>query len=126
MLPATTISSHNRKDAYLLHRDNVTYDTSEWSNSDFGVKTTTPGATLSCTFTGDEIAVYTSISSTAGVIEFKIDDGEWIEKSLCGPTVSERVPLISGLDYTEHTLQIRCSENLVDGHTVNIRGILVN
>ncbi len=126
VLPERTMSAHDRKDAYMVLRDDLTYDASVWTKSEFGVKSTAPGATLSFSFTGDEVAVYTSVSKTAGVIEFRIDGGEWIEKSLCGPVVSERVPLISGLDYEEHTCEIKVSESLTSGHTVNLRAILIN
>ncbi len=125
-LPEKTVSAHDRKDAYMVLRDDLTYDASVWSNSEFGVKTTTPGATLSFSFTGDEVAVYTSVNKTAGEVEFRVDGGEWVRKSLCGPVVSERVPLISGLEYTTHTFEIRVPEDLTSGHTVNFRGILIN
>ena len=126
VLPENTMSAHNRVDAYLLDREDITYNTAEWTNKEFGLSSTTPGATLSFSFTGDEVAVYTSVKKTAGEVEFRVDGGEWSRKSLCGPVVSERVPLISGLDYGTHTFEIRVPEDLASGHTVNLRAILIN
>ncbi len=126
VLPEKTVSAHDRKDAYMVLRDDLTYDASVWTKSEFGVKTTTPGATLSFSFTGDEVAVYTSVNKTAGEVEFRVDGGEWVRKSLCGPVVSEKVPLVSGLDYETHTFELRVPEDLTSGHTVNLRGILIN
>ncbi len=125
VLPEKTKSAHVRLDSYLVPKEDITLD-SNWTASGLCGKTTTPGALLSCKFTGDEVAVYTYIRGTAGAIDFRIDGGEWIHKSLSGSAGNDRIPLISGLEYGEHTLEIKCWDKLIKGHTVDIKCIMIN
>lgn len=124
LLPEKMKSAHDRTDSYLIYARDTQYD-SNWTIRDT-IKTNIPGAYLSCQFTGDEISVYASLSSKAGVIDYRIDGGEWIEKSLRGPVIKEKVQLQAGLEYGEHTLEIRCSEKTLSTDTINLFAIFVN
>ena len=124
LLPEKMKSAHDRTDSYLIYARETELG-SDWTVSGT-IKTNTPGASLSCKFTGDEVGVYAALSSKAGVIEYRIDGGEWVEKSLRGPVIKEKVTLETGLEYREHTLEIRCSEKTLETDTVNLFAILVN
>lgn len=124
LLPEKMKSAHDRTDSYLIYARDTEYS-SDWTESGT-IKTNTPGASLNCKFVGDEISIYASLSSKAGIIEYRIDGGDWIEKSLRAPVIKEKVMLESGLEYGEHTLEIRCSEKTLSTETINIFAILVN
>ncbi len=124
LLPEKMKSAHDRTDSYLIYARDTEYS-SDWTESGT-IKTNTPGASLNCKFVGDEISIYASLSSKAGIIEYRIDGGDWIEKSLRAPVIKEKVMLESGLEYGEHTLEIRCSEKTLYTETINIFAILVN
>ena len=124
ILPEKMHSAHDRTDSYLIYPKDIEYS-SDWTGSGT-IKTNIPGASLSCKFSGDEISVYASLSSKGGEIEYRIDGGEWKEKSLRGPVIKEKVQLEANLEYGEHTLEIRCSEKTLPTDTVHIFAILVN
>lgn len=123
-LPEKLMSNHDRSDCYYILAMNTKYDNT-WAGTSI-MKSSTRGGTLSCKFTGDEVAVFAGLSTTSGIIEYRIDGGEWMEKSLYAANIRERICLAEGLENTEHTLEIRVSDKIKDGDTVAIYAVLVN
>ena len=125
VLPEKTKSEHVRLDAYRVPTTAITFSEG-WTISEFGCKSTTPGATLSFKFTGDEVGVYTYIGGEAGSVYYRMDGGSWTKKSLTGTAGNDRIPLGIKVEYGEHTFEIKVSDTLPKTHTVDIKAILIN
>ena len=123
-LPEKLLSAHDRSDCYYILAKDTEYDGS-WSGTSI-MSSKTPGGTMSCKFTGDEVAVFAGISTKSVIIDYRIDGGEWQEQAFYGANVRERVLLASGLEPTEHTLEIRVSEKIKTEDTVQIYAVLIN
>lgn len=123
-LPERMLSAHDRTDCYYILAKDTNHDSS-WTGGSV-MSSTTPGGYLSCEFTGNEVAIFAGLSTKSGIIEYRIDGGEWTEQSLYAANIRERIRLAEGLEDTKHLLEIRVSDKIKAEDTVSIYAVLVN
>jgi len=95
---------------------------------------TEPGASLSFTFKGRAVGVWVAAGPDAGVIEHRLDGGEWSAQDLFtrwsgGLHLPWVYVLAPELDQREHTLELRISERKnprSKGHACRIAHFVVN
>ena len=94
----------------------------------------TPGRILKIKFTGDAVGIAVAAGPDAGMIEYRIDKGQWKNQNLFTQWSSHlHLPwyytLASGLDNKRHTLEIRVSQEKDErssGNACRIRYVYVN
>jgi sialidase-1 len=94
----------------------------------------TPGTVLSTKFRGKAIGIAVAAGQDAGIIEYRIDKGEWQRQNLFTQWSSQlHLPwyytLANELEATEHQLEIRISQDKYKsskGHACRIRYLYVN
>lgn len=94
----------------------------------------TPGAEQTIKFNGKAIGIFVAAGYDAGILEYRIDNGDWQTRDLFTPwSRGLHIPwaniLADGLTPADHTLTIRISDKknaASQGHACRIINILVN
>ena len=126
VLPEKPFCDVDRTDSYYIPIKDTDYDETWSEHATIIMRSNTPGGKITCKFTGDEVAVFAGISERAGIFDYRIDGGEWKEKPLYAANVRERILLADGLEYKEHTLEIKVSDKIKEDDIVAIYSVLVN